>query len=65
MAIPGFCSCGLSPVPSGGIQSSRAYGFEPKHNVITKKSVTAESVAVTYGISSRLRERFVHTAIAE
>src|SRR6476661_9342473 len=63
--MPGFCSCGFMPRPSGGIQSSRSYGFAPKHIVMRKNSATTPSVPVTHGIIPRFVRRLANTAIAE
>ncbi len=63
--MPGFCSCGFNPRPSTGMKSRRSNGLEPKQMVARKKTRISANVPDTYGISSRLRVRFVHSAIAE
>ena len=65
IAMPGFCSCGFMPRPSGGIQSRRSYGLAPKHIAIRKNRQIIPKVPVTYGIMARFVLRFVNTAIAE
>ena len=63
-AIPGFCSCGFIPRPSGGTQSRRSKGLAPNASVMRKNSAHTASVPVTHGISARLRCRLVNTATA-
>jgi hypothetical protein len=48
-----FCSCGLSPLPSGGVTAMRWKGFDANSITLTKKQVTVLVTAATYGINAR------------
>src|SRR5687767_776457 len=63
--MPGFCSCGFSPRPSGGTQSRRSNGLEPRQIVARKNTSTSARVPETYGISSRLLVRLDQRVTAE
>jgi hypothetical protein len=66
MAIPGFCSCGFIPRPSGGVQSRRSNGLAPKQSVSRKKSVVTPSVPGHVRRNTRVRSpRAKNTASAE
>jgi hypothetical protein len=49
MIIPTFCSWGLSPFPSGGVNGSRSNGLDENNMTMTKKTVTKDVTPATYG----------------
>src|SRR5947209_18095430 len=53
--MPGFCSWGLSPLPSSGVKASRANGFAAKSITVTKNAATAHTTPATYGSSGAWR----------
>ena len=59
-----FCSSGLRPRPAVATGDSVSNGLATKLMRPVKKTAIPISTATTTGISSRLRDRFVKTAIA-
>src|SRR5437016_10829127 len=53
--MPGFCSWGLSPLPSSGVKASRANGFAANSITVTKNAATAHTTPATYGSSGAWR----------
>ncbi len=47
ITMPGFCSCGLSPLPSAGVNGSRSKGLDANSVTITKNRVVADVMAAT------------------
>ena len=61
--MPMFCSCGFSPLPSGGVNGSRSNGLRGEEHHRDEEAPPRELVtAATYGISARYRAGVSHCA---
>ncbi len=69
MAMAGYCSTGLRPLPSGGLTmrpsfASSLNGLATKLLSVRKKTSMVVRMAITHGIMSRCRRRLVKATTA-
>src|SRR2546426_9434463 len=62
--MPGFCSWGLSPLPSSGVKAKRANGVAANSITVTKNAATAHTTPATYRNRGAWR-RHVHVRASE